>query len=153
MEDRNMKKLWCCVLAVVLIMSIIPIEGNAAEAEWITFPDGSYMTIELITSQTKASGSVTGSKKSTYYSNSGAVEWIAVLTGSFSYTGSGSTCTASSMNITIQNNAWYIASKSATKSGNTAYGSATMGLRVGGITTNTVPVSLSLNCDANGNLS
>lgn len=150
-----MKKLWCIVLTMVLMFSIIQVGVNAVgtELEVISFPDGSYMTIELIVTQTKASGSITGSKKSTYYGNDGSVEWIAVLSGSFSYTGANATCTYSSMNITIQDSNWYIVSKSATKSGSTAYGSAKMGVKSMGSTVTTVPVSLSLNCDANGNLS
>lgn len=147
-----MKKLSCIVLIFVLL-SLSPVSGKAAEKDVIHFEDGSYMTIEIITDGTKASGTVTGSKKSTYYGSDGGSEWVAVLTGRYTYTGSDASCISSDLNVNIQDSDWYVVTQSATKSGNTAYGSATMGLRVTGVTIRTVPVSLTLSCDGNGNLS
>lgn len=150
-----MKRILCGVLVMVLVLSILPIYGNAAEnkAETIYFEDGSYMIVETITSGSRASGSLTGSKPATYYSSSGVAQWKAVLTGSFTYTGSSAVCTASSVAVTVYNSTWYEISKSASKSGDTATASVTMGQKVGGITTLKVPADISLTCDANGNLS
>lgn len=150
-----MKNLFCSVLVAMMLLSVLPVAGNAAEQdmEVIYFQDGSYMTIELIEKGARASGSKNGSKRSTYYGNDGAAEWIAVLSGSFTYTGSSATCTSSSMNVTIYDSDWYVISKSASKSGDTATGSAVMGLKNAGVTVTRVPVSLTLKCDANGNLS
>lgn len=123
--------------------------------ETVYFDDGSYMTVE-VTRAVRASGSVTGSKPYTYYNSSynssGVVQWQAVLTGSFTYTGSSATCTASSVDVTVYDSAWKVISKSASKSENTATASVSM-RKVVGVTVMTVPVSMSLSCDANGNLS
>ena len=57
------------------------------------------------------------------------------------------------VNVTIYDSSWYTVSKSASKSGNTATGSVIMGDTANGVTVKRVPVSLTLTCDANGNLS
>lgn len=154
-EEIDIKRVLSCVLIVLLFFTIVPMSIRAAErdVETIYFEDGSYLVTEIITNGSRASGSVTGSKPSTYYNSSGTAQWKATLTGSFTYTGSSATCTSSSMNVTIYDSSWYTISKSASKSGNTAYGSTSIGEKVGGITVTKVPVSLSLTCDANGNLS
>lgn len=148
-----MKKMLCVVLTFILMLCVIPVHGNATEVEMIHFEDGCYMTIETVTFGARASGTVTGTKKSTYYGSDGGSEWVATLTGKFTYTGSSAACNSSSIDVTIYDSDWYVVSKSASKSGNTATGSATMGLKNAGVTTKKVPVSLSLQCDANGNLS
>ena len=87
------------------------------------------------------------------YQPIGPAQWKAVLSGTFSFTGSTSTCTSSSMNVTILDSSWYTISKNATRGENTATGSATIGEKVGGVTLTKIPVNLTLSCDANGNLS
>lgn len=121
--------------------------------ETIYFEDGSYMTVEIISKGARASGSVTGSKPYTYYGSDGNAKWKAVITGSFSYSGSSATCTSSSVDVTIYDSSWYTVSKSASKSGNTARASVTIGEKRGGVTVTKVPVSLSLSCGKDGNLS
>lgn len=150
-----MKRVLCCLLTAVLLFSLIPVHGYAAEdgAETVYFDDGSYMTIEVIAKGSRASGSVTGSKPATYYDGDGVAQWKVVLTGSFTYTGSDATCTSSSVDVTIYDSSWYAASKYATKSGNKASASVTMADKPAGVVVSTIPVSLSLECDANGNLS
>lgn len=150
-----MKRLISCLLLAVLIVSFFPIAGRAEGTAQgtIYYDDGSYMTVKTTVIHTRAAGSVTGNKTYTYYDSEGTTRWMAVLTGSFSYTGTTATCTASNVNVSIYGAGWYVSSKSATKSGNTASASVTMGRRVAGVTIMTVPVSLSLSCDANGNLS
>ena len=149
-----MKRVICFAVITVMMFGMFPVYTTAAETDMKTdyFDDGSYMTIELITHGSRASGSVTGSKKSTYYGGDGSTAWVATLTGTFSYTGSSATCTSSNMDITIYVSAWYTISKSATKSSNTANGNATVGLKNAGITVSRVPVTLTIACDANGNL-
>lgn len=148
-----MKRVVGLVLSFIILLEIIPTCGQAAELETITYEDGSYATIETATYKMRASGTVTGSKKYTYYSSSGTEKWNAVLTGSFSYTGSSATCTSSSVSVTIDDSDWYQIYKYAGKSGNKATASVTMGYRLDGETVTQVPVSLTLTCDANGNLS
>lgn len=150
-----MKRFISYLLLAVLLVNALPVIGMAKEsAEGIIYyDDGSYMTIEIVTDGSRASGSVTGNKRYTYYDESSVTQWQAILTGKFTYTGSSSTCTSSSVNVSIYDSTWYVSSKYASKSGNAAAASVTMAKTLEGTTITKVPVSLTLTCDANGNLS
>lgn len=150
------KKLFACLLVLVLAF-IFPINAMAASTqsaqEVIYFEDGSYITVTLSETQARASGTKSGSKTYRYYDSNEVELWRAVLNGTFTYTGSSATCTASSCNVTIYNSAWYVVSKTATKSGNKALADLTMGKKALGITISKKSVSMQLACDANGTLS
>lgn len=150
-----MNRLLSCVLAIVLGLCIFTVNAGAAEnsMEIIYLDDGSYLTVETVTNGIRAAWSVTGNKVYTHYSASGSSNWKVVLTGSFTYTGSSATCTSSSVDVTIYDSSWYVIYKCASKSGNAANGSVTMGDKLDGETITKVPVDLTLSCDANGNLS
>lgn len=153
-----MKKYTCLITTILLIISMLPIcclakSIPASTTEIIYLDDGSYITIELTQTENRASGTKTGSKAYTHYSNSGSQNWRAVLRGTFSYTGSSATCTAAACDVTITDTDWYIVTKTATKSGNSAIGELTMGQKFLGITIDKESVSMQLSCDANGNLS
>lgn len=150
-----MKRLLCRILLLTVLFCMLPIHGNAVsnQLETVSFDDGSYMTIEVICSGTRASGTVSGQKPYTYYGSDGNAKWKAVVSGSFSYTGSRAVCTSSSVDVTIYASSWYTLSKSATKSGNTAKAYVTIGEKQGGVTVTKIPVSLSLSCDKDGKLS
>lgn len=138
-----------------MLISVVPVHGQAVEQEVnvIHFDDGSYIVETIDIAQSRASGTKTGTKSQTYYGSAGDSEWKAVLTGTFTYTGSSATCTSSSVDVTIYDSAWYVISKSASKSGNSANASVTMGEKLLGVTVTKVPTELSLQCDVNGNLS
>lgn len=150
-----MRKVLCCILSILLITSMFSLQGAAAEQSEnaIYFEDGSYMVILIQETQTRAVGMKTGTKTYSYYSNSGNLEWQAVLSGSFTYTGSSAACSASDCSVTISNSSWYVVSKSVGKSGSSATCELTMGLKFLGITTDKETVNMKLSCDANGNLS
>lgn len=150
-----MKRTLCAVMVTLLLLGAMPVCGIAAEynTETIYFEDGSYLVVEMIPNCARASGNLTGSKPSTFYNSDGDAQWKVTLTGSFTYTGSSSSCSSSSVSVTIYDSSWYVVSKSSGKSGNTATASVTMGRKSLGVTVQKVPVSLSLSCDANGNLS
>lgn len=142
-------------LVVMILVNIVPVIGNATESERevVLFEDGSYMVVEIINSNIRASGSKTGSKQYTYYDSDDVSQWKVVLTGKFTYTGSEATCISSSVSTTIYNSSWYTVSEYAYKSGNKANASVVMGYNLEGVTMSKVPVSLTLSCDADGNLS
>ena len=151
-----MKRTIIFILLAALVISVFPMNCFATETEEsiVTyFDDGSYIVETIRVVQSRASGTVSGSKEKTYYNDAGVAGWKAVLTGTFTYTGSSATCTAANCNVTIYDSNWYVVSKSASKSGNTAYGNVTMGKKLLGVTVSEVPASLSLKCDGNGNLS
>lgn len=150
-----MKRFICGILLAALIIPLIPLNGNAAwgTENIIYLDDGSYIIIEIDQQDARTTGTKTGSKTYTYTAKNGDVEWTAVQRGTFSYTGSSSTCTSSSCDVSIDNTAWYVYSKISEKSGNSATTELTMGRKVLGITVDKYSISLKISCDANGNLS
>ena len=146
-----MKRAVSILMLVFFLFGALPMAG-AAEAvseERIELGDGYYMIAETFQSGARASKSVSGSKPYTCYDSAGTALWKVTLYGTFTYTGSSATCTASSISTTIYDSSWSTGSKSASKSGNKATGSATMKKS----TVKSVPVSLSLSCSASGSLS
>ena len=152
-----MKRLLCCVMAMVLLAAMFPIFGNAVaygeEVVTEVFADGSYETESIYKMQTRAGGTISGSKVRNHYDSKGTLCWQFVLNGSFSYTGSSATCTSSTCSASIYSQGWYVISKNASKSGNTASANATMGNRIDGGKVNQASASLTLRCDKNENLS
>ncbi len=153
-----MKHILKTIAIMLLVVAMLPVNifaaTNISETDNVIYLDnGDYITIDLSSVDTRASGTKTGSKTYTYRNSSGDEEWRAVLKGTFSYTGSSATCTASSCTVTITNTAWYQVSKTASKSGASAVAELTMGRKFLGITVDKETVSMSITCDANGNLS
>lgn len=152
-----MRKFASFALLAVLLITVVPFTcfaDNGDENTVVTyFDNGSYIVEKVSVVQSRASGTTSGTKEATYYGSGGSAEWKATLTGTFTYTGSSATCTASSISVAIYDSAWYVSSKSASKSGNTAYGTVSMGKKLLGVTVSNVSKDLSLKCDANGNLS
>lgn len=75
------------------------------------------------------------------------------MTGTFTYTGLVSTCSYAVVNVEIVDDAWYVVSKTAGHSSNTATADLVMGQKLLGITVNKETIEMILSCDANGNLS
>lgn len=153
-----MKKLITSILLAVLLLGCLPTNTLAVSAQTqkenvIWFDDGSYITITLTETGSRASGTKTGTKTYNYSASNGDVAWKVVLTGTFTYTGSSATCTASSCNVTIYNSAWYVVSKTASKSGNKALADLTMGRKLLGIMVSKKSLSMQITCSANGTLS
>lgn len=153
-----MRRTISLLLAVVTILLILPFgsvsaEEHKAPVDIIRFDDGSYIKITMDGVTAVASKTVTKSKNYTYYNGDNVASWKITLTGTFTYTGTTSTCTASSCTVTIYNDSWYVVSKSATKSGNTASATVTMGLKILGITICKDTYNITLTCDKNGNVS
>lgn len=150
------KRISAMLLSCLLLMFLLPAQALAAETQSTTYyEDGSYSVtiVKRFDAAARASGTVTGATEVTHYSSSGTVEWIASLTATFSYTGSSARCTSvDNLSVRIFESGWSMASKSSSKSGNTATGNITM--RYSTLTgTGNFPVTLTLSCDKNGNLS
>lgn len=143
-----------------LIMSLstlfLPMQAAADDfstTEIVKFEDGSYL--EIITEQIDMRTSYTksGSKTYNFRNKNNEIEWKAVHSASFTYTGSSATCTSASCTVTTYSNDWYVVSKSTTRSGNTSTTQLTMGEKVLGVTISKPSYTITLSCDANGNLS
>lgn len=152
-----MKRILSIAMLLVLFLCVIQVNCYAlsTDSEYIVeyFADGSYMTERLISSSARASGTKSGAKEKVYRNSDGDAQWKVTVTGTFTYTGSSSTCTASSCNVTIYDSTWYTISKGAAKSGNTATANATMGEKLLGVKVNEVSTTVTLKCDSNGTLS
>ena len=154
---RTIKNIICAILITTSLFPIVAqaiYESNtSADAEIIYLKNGCYITVEITTDMQRASGTRKGNKIYVCRTSSGAEEWRATLTGTFTYTGPSATCTAVSCSTSITDASWYEVSKTTSKSGATASGTVTMGEKFLGITINKETVNMSLTCDANGNLS
>lgn len=139
-------------LGASFFVSVSATEVEGEVCVWV-FEDGSYITESFSMNRSRASGTVSGSKTRNFFGSDGDLEWKVVLSGSFTYTGTSATCTSSTCNVTIYDSNWYTVSKFSNKSGNTATASATIGEKLLGVTVRQVPVSLSISCDKDGNLS
>lgn len=118
------------------------------------FDDGSCLVTTITEEIANSRASTkTGNKTTTYKDSDGTALWAYKITGTFSYTGSTSTCTAVSDSYTISNDNWHMSNHSCSKSGNTANGTVTMKRKFLGITTDTITKNISLSCSASGTLS
>lgn len=141
-----------CLICVILVC-VLPLQSSAVENTYIiTYEDGSHIEISITESSMRASNVQSGQKIHRYYDSSGNLDWEAVLTASFTYNGTTSSCTSASCTLTIYDSAWYQVSKSTTRSGNTATTVLTMGQKVLGVTISKPSYTITLSCDANGNL-
>lgn len=140
-----------------MITTLIPTvhaDGPDFQSEYIIYMDnGDYIVIELVEYMTRSINGKTGTKNYVYYSADGVARWQASLTGSFTYTGNGCACTAASCDVTIFDGNYFLISKNASRSGNAAYGTVTVGRKILGITYDQNTINLTLTCDVNGNLS
>lgn len=150
-----MKRIICLFVTMILLVTLLPINTSANEMESriIYFADGSFLEVIMETVELRTSGTISGGKTYQYKNSNGELQWKAVLNGMFTYTGSSATCTSSSCNVTIYNTSWYQVTKTTGKRGATATAELTMGYKVLGITAKKVPISMTLTCDKDGNLS
>ena len=58
-----------------------------------------------------------------------------------------------SCSVSISDSSWYVVSRTASRSGNTATANLTMGRRALGVTVSTSNYTITLSCDKSGNLS
>lgn len=154
-----MKKI-VSVLLSIMILFAFPIAVYAEEGNQTTttsveyFDDGSYMVtiIEEEPALTRAS-TKSGSKTKSYYDSDDELQWVAKLSGTFSYTGSSATCTKSSVTYTIYGSNWKATDSEATKSGRTATGKFTFKKYLTFVPMFTQNITLTLSCSNSGTLS
>ena len=146
-------------LSLVIMFALSPLSVSASEVQSATenridYADGSYVTITITQSPSRASYVQTGTKTLTYTDANGEVSWVAVLSGSFLFDGTTASCTGGICQVTIYESDWVEVSNSTTRSGATATTELTMGLKgLFGITIKKLNYTITLTCDKNGNLS
>ena len=136
------------IIALFLGLSSMISPAAASEAqERISFEDGSY-AIVTIGSGSMARAVKGGSKTYTYYDSRGQRCFSYLLEASFTYNGTVSSADDVNFDIHIYRQGWELSTHREYTSGNTAYGSATFT----GPNDQTRPLSISLTCDKDGNV-
>lgn len=156
-----MKKSLGIFLSLILAFSVLVINASAESDKNVKtsnityFEDGSYVVTVLTETDgiSRATSTKTGQKTTTYYGSDDVAIWKATLTGTFSYTGSSSSCTAASVTYEIYNDNWKIPSATATKSSNKAIADITAKRYLLGIPVQTVEKTITITCSASGTLS
>lgn len=149
------KKCISFFVTFLLVICLLPVETFAAENRVVYYDDGSYdvITITVDMKATRATGTKTGMITKDRRNSDGELEWRASMKATFTYDGSTSRCTSvDSPSVVIYDNTWSLDSKSCSKSGNTTTGNITMAKKLL-LGSGKVPITLTLSCDKNGNLS
>lgn len=122
-----------------------------------TFEDGSYFVITITEHDmvnTRSTITKSAQKTGKHMDKNGNVLWTITVKGSFTYNGSTSKCTNSSVSVKSYVSNWTVSGAKAWKSGSTAYASAQGKMKnVLGQTTRTVNKQVSLTCSPSGKLS
>lgn len=151
-----MKKSFTLFLAVLMILSLLPVQAFAADSTVTYDDDGGYTVITIEEDQyslTRATNTKSGSIKYEHFATTGDLQWKAVMHATFTYDGSTSSCTSvNSLTVKVYDDIWSLDSKSYSNSGNTATGNVTMAIKLL-VGSGKVPITLTLSCDKNGNLS
>lgn len=149
------KKRISFLVTFLLVICLLPVEAFAADNQVVYYDDGSYdvITITVDMKATRATGTKTGTITKDRRNSDGELEWRASMKATFTYDGSTSRCTSvDSPSVVIYDNTWSLDSKSCSKSGNTATGNITMAKKLL-LGSSKAPITLTLSCDKNGNLS
>ena len=117
------------------------------------FDDCSFLATSIAEDRiSRISGTKTGHKTQYYCDSAGNKLWSVSVSGTFTYTGSSSKCTAASVTSTIYNSDWKITNTSASHSGNTAIATAIAKKYYLSSVIATKTLSVNLSCDKDGNL-
>lgn len=144
----------CIVCTILLISTNVHAIENEINTSCTYLGNGIYLEtiieedISLFSTETK-----NGSKTNNYKDSKGNILYTIKVSGSFSYTGSSSTCTSASVSTSVSNSYWKITSESASKSGNTAIAKATAKRYSLGFVVETRNETVTLTCSATGVLS
>ena len=156
-----LKRILSLCLAAALFIAILPTYGFSVSAEEqnvpqiISLEDGGTLEIEIryLPRTRGASISLPGEKVYRYKDKNGTLCWEAVLSATFVYDGKSSSCLNASCSTKIYNASYYVVSKNAYTSGNSAIANITMGYRVTGQSVQKTPITMKLTCSASGVLS
>ena len=158
-----MKRFLCLFLVAILSFAmVIPcfavenIDTDTYQYEYTYFEDGSYFVTEITDESTfvnARSTTTTKSKTGTYYNSSNVALWYVKVTGTFTYGSGTSSCTSSSVSSGSYSSSWKVTDTSASKSGATATAKGTGRHYLNGVVIESIPSTVNLTCDANGNFS
>lgn len=132
----------------------IMVDGEPKQVHLVQeFADGSKLYGERPVILERTRGGITGQKSYHHRNSNGDVLWTATVIGTFMFNGTTSSCSSASCSTIIYGSTWSEQSCSAYPSGNTAVGNVTMIRKLLFIVVESVPITITLTCDRNGNLS
>lgn len=158
-----MKRLISFLLSIIMLLSfsisVFALSPTIQESSTTTievFEDGSYLTTTIVQTSINSPlsrSTITGSKSATFTDVDNVVRWRVYLHGTYTYNGTSSTCTDSSVSYSILDSAWKVTSAIASRSANKAIGDFTIKQYILGIPVRTHESHLTLTCSPNGVLS
>lgn len=150
---KHLSKLLVFILLLNLLVSVNVQAKEQAGTEKIVFSDGSYILSEITVIQSRAASVRKADRYYDYYNAKDVRQWRATLTGTFTYDGTTSSCTAVSTNFTVYASGWTLDSVSEHKIGNQAIGDFYISYSPLPGDYFETSVRVQLTCDKNGNLS
>ena len=143
-----MKKI---LLSICICMSCLFLFEKNVNAQSYYYDE----VIEVINTYqiSKATKTTTGKKTAYIKNSSGTVLWSVTVEGTFTYTGSSSKCTNSTVSASSKDSRWKITSKSSSKSGSTAKATASAKYYFNGDVIETLTKTVTLTCSPKGVLS
>lgn len=155
-----MKRFYCLILCFILCLgfnSTAFASDSSIHTNREIFEDGSYIETTITENSSPnifaTNSTKNGKKTSTYKNSDGKTLWSITVNGAFSYNGTSSKCTSSSITTTCPDTNWKLSNKSANKSDATAIATATAKRYVGSTCVQTITRSVRLTCSKTGTLS
>ena len=142
----------CIILSICYSPAVLASDYTDSSTTIEILDDESYIetTIETVSSINlfAATSTKSGKKTSVHKGSSGEIYWSVTVNGNFSYNGSSSKCTSSTISTTCPSKLW----KLSNKSGATATASVVAKRYTNVPTTKTIKRSVSLTCSKTGKL-
>lgn len=150
-----MKKIILILMCISFILPFSTTNTSALDYTEIEYlENGCYIITTIKEENTlRSTKTKTGTKTKNFYNDNNQVMWSVSVRGTFTYTGSSSKCTSSTVSTTCPGSTWKILSRNASKNGNKATATATAGQYIGGQLSYKVSTSVTLTCSASGKLS
>lgn len=154
---RRLRYLFLCIiLSICYSPAVLASDYTDSSTTIEILDDESYIetTIETVSSINlfAATSTKSGKKTSVHKGSSGEIYWSVTVNGNFSYNGSSSKCTSSTISTTCPSKLWKLSNKSSSKSGATATASVVAKRYTNVPTTKTIKRSVSLTCSKTGKL-
>ena len=149
---KSITVLLCLLLALTCCFSAgasyVPVEPQSSSSQvWIDEDSGVTVIDELIVQDLTRSSTKSVTRKQTYIKNDNTIA-IITLTAEFSYTGSSVSVGSKSVSQCTTYNGWKFSQTSLSSSG----GTASLSGKLTKFLNASVPVNISITCDANGNI-
>lgn len=155
MKKRVLRLLAACLAVACLLPIPASAAGQATAGATASVGDLDSSTFTQETTYTvQPNGAKIGQTMYEFRRSDGAPIWRITVSATFTYNASGGRCVyVYAPSVVVYDDDWCVVSKSTSRDGDTAIGSITMGLKLLSGRINELPVTLTLSCDKNGNLS